>query len=370
MEENSVTLPPQEEEEEEEGETLVTPTPQPSIFLTIPPHLFLPTTSKPTSSRPTSKPTSSPTTPQPSPGPTTYSAPTQHQDYCSKIVLRTKCINSVEPFNCKWSGSCVADISSVVVSTTTTTTTTTTTPAAACTTNGYQWHRDKSTQGATCTNNQDYPQVWDDPNLISKYLFDTPEECCLAHFTLETCTAIDACGCGALHTLDMSFSNSESDITATSSSITEEVSDTTSSSHCKDLGRRDCSYESNCKWTGYTTGCDDATTEEVCNSHRRESTCLRNTSCTWNTSKCVAKTTAVDNTMVEASASISEDADCSKRRYHPKNILDKTCTNDKEFPTAWGDEFFSLTAEECCNTHYGGITSCNIVDVCSASTNQ
>jgi hypothetical protein len=74
--------------------------------------------------------------------------------------------------------------------------------------------------------------------------------------------------------------------------------------------------------------------------------------------------------MVEASASISEDADCSKRRYHPKNILDKTCTNDKEFPTAWGDEFFSLTAEECCNTHYGGITSCNIVDVCSASTNQ
>ena len=52
--------------------------------------------------------------------------------------------------------------------------------------------------------------------------------------------------------------------------------------------------------------------------------------------------------MVEASVSISaEDADCSKRRYHPKNILDKTCTNDEDFPDTWRDEYFSSTAEEC-----------------------
>lgn len=41
--------------------------------------------------------------------------------------------------------------------------------------------------------------------------------------------------------------------------------------------------------------------------------------------------------MVEASASISQDADCSKRRYHPKKILDNTCTNDEDFPDAWRD---------------------------------
>jgi hypothetical protein len=190
-------------------------TPRPTWSITIPPHLLLPPTTRPPTKLPTIPPTPLPTR-SPTPLPT-------QQD------------NMVQ--------------NSSPVSTPTTNT---------CT-DGFKWHRGKPSQGSTCTNDQDYPRAWDDPQVTTNYLFDTPEECCLKHFTLETCAAMNACG--VQQTLNLSFSTPPPTPAPTPPSGGGGSS--SSSSNCAGKWRRSCSLDTNCSWNRLERSCVDATTNTM-----------------------------------------------------------------------------------------------------------
>ena len=147
---------------------LLTPveTPRPTLHLTVPPFLLTPPTNPPTN---------------PPQDDVQQYFPNQDQDYCSRIQRRRRCRNDSK---CEFvRGSCRATnndplpvISEDICSA------------------GFKWHRGKPSQGSMCSNDRVYPLAWDDPQHTDRHLFDTAKECCLAHFTLETCTAINACG--------------------------------------------------------------------------------------------------------------------------------------------------------------------------------
>ncbi len=253
------------------------PTPRPTLYLTIPPHLLRPDeTPRPTllitipphllrpnvTPRPTLritipphllKPPTTPPQQQPQQDMVPNSSPLQ--DDCSKILGLRRC-NSYTGGKCKWvAGVCRAAAAADSITTNT------------CTV-GFKWHRGKPSQGSTCINDLDYPRAWDDPQVTASHLFDTPEKCCLVHFTLETCTAINACG----------------------------VHQTLSSFNCSGYGRGRCKLDANCSWKPAPDSICVATTTmpqtssaagsqaTKCSGYTwRQRACNRDPSCTWST---------------------------------------------------------------------------------------
>jgi len=217
-------------------------TPRPTLLLTIPPHLIKPAggTPRPTLqitippqllNPPTKPPTKPPTNP-PQLDVGQQSSPVQ--DACSKRRRMRGC--NRQP-NCEWfQGSCrTVSTSSSVNDEPSTTETETETPTVC--TDGFKWHRGRSTEGSKCSNDLDYPRAWDDPQHTDTYLFDTPEQCCLANFPSEACTVMNACG--EEQTLGLSSS---------SAIIPMTVAIPSSSSNCSGKGRIVCKRDPNCNW--------------------------------------------------------------------------------------------------------------------------
>jgi hypothetical protein len=302
-----------------ETDAVDTPTPRPTLHLTIPPHLLKPPeTPKPTllftipphllepdvTPKPTVASTPPPQLPIAPPPQDMVQNSSPLQDHCSKFQRRKSCL--VDD-TCKWDGVlCKAkgDSSSITPEPDTSTTN-------ICT-NGFKWHRGKSSQGSTCSNDQNYPRAWDDPKDSTKRLFDSPEECCLVHFTLETCVAINACGVPlTLGSSSTSTSGNSVIVAMTEAVPSSDGSSSSGGSNCSgNKRRRFCKLDPSCNWNWSEGVCvAEATTMQqtlsfvgteapACSRHgRKRRACSSDTNCTWDTqvAKCVATASTVEN---------------------------------------------------------------------------
>mmetsp|Transcript_10331 Transcript_10331/g.15634 ORF Transcript_10331/g.15634 Transcript_10331/m.15634 type:complete len:518 (-) Transcript_10331:266-1819(-) len=239
-----ITIPPHLLQSNEET------TPRPTLLLTIPPHLIQPAGGT-TTPRPTLHLTIppqlllNPPTEPPQQQQDGGQQPSPVQDACSKRRRRRGC-NKVP--NCEWvDGSCraVDTSSSVNDDSSSTETDTDTEPTVVCT-DGFKWHRSRPSEGSKCTNDLDYPKAWDDPQYTDKYLFDTPEKCCIASFPLDACTVINACGEQQMLILPSSSSSSSGNSGLVS--MSDSIPTSSSSSNCSGQKRIPCKKDSNCFW--------------------------------------------------------------------------------------------------------------------------
>lgn len=220
--------------------TVATPTPRPTLLLTIPPYLLQPEeTQRPTllltippylhkpedTPRPTSSVSTVPTDPQ-TDFPTSY-FPTYFQ--------------TNPPTNPPTKPPTNPPTNSPTHPPTNPPTNPPTLAQNAVCTDGFKWHRGKPSEGSKCTNDLVYPRAWDDPQITDKYLFDTPDKCCLAHFTLDTCTVVNAC---SEQQTVLSSSSETSDLV----SMTETMPSPSNSSNCSGKRRKPCKLDPNCQW--------------------------------------------------------------------------------------------------------------------------
>ena len=235
---------------------------------------------------------------------------------------------------------------------------------------GYKWHHKGSTS-QSCSNDKQYPVAWDNPSVSSLLLFDTPEECCEAFFSLVDCSVIDACG--KVYTVisppqpTTSPTYVPTGYPTKGNSMAEDFLNGITNScksnkwHPKSLVDRKC-----------TNGNDDFPPLWSIDTAMREKffvdTPLECCSKFYNNWECeIVDTCSIAN--LGPPEPSTENRNCDGRKWHPKSALDRTCTNDDNFPPIWKSDiamrvkFLLDTAKECCDAFYS-IGHCEIVNVC------
>ena len=229
------------------------------------------------------------------------------------------------------------------------------TPCAAD--NDNKWHR--GAQPNICTNDLNYPFAWDDPATTHEYLHGSPEECCASDLMkTDTCIVEDICGVKS-GMIDPDFPMvSGADYSTTTATATAKATSMVTSSAVSTVA--------------------SSTTGQVsmnCESWRKRKGCVKDSKCNWNSSSnsCVVDHLAVPNNV--AKKEDGENDYCAGKKYHPKSASDHKCSNDDVYPLVWIKEpnlmsrYFFASSEECCEAFYGD-GPCEVVNICSGSTND
>jgi len=110
--------------------------------------------------------------------------------------------------------------------------------------------------------------------------------------------------------------------------------------------------------------------------------CVKDPECIWHTSeKSCARlaTTSGDihenkggittTTTTTPESTTPASQNCVGRRWHPKTVTDRTCSNSHDYPPLWdnhpySEQYLFNSFKQCCKVFYGG--TCNQEDVCEA----
>lgn len=129
---------------------------------------------------------------------------------------------------------------------------------------------------------------------------------------------------------------------------------------CNGKLRKKCIKDPECTWVTSENFC--AKTQTLGDAHENE---------TGDTDMTTAATTKAEEitakTTVSTKTTPSDSQNCDKRRWHPKTITDRTCSNSHDYPSLWdnnpySEQFLFRTFKQCCKKYYGG--ACKIEDVC------
>jgi len=193
-----------------------------------------------------------------------------------------------------------------------------------------KWHP-KSATDHICSNSLDYPETWNDPDVAPRFLRNSSLDCCNHFYSGMECVVVDVCG-------------SDNFTSITAADCGEKLWHPTS------LEERRCTNDDIYPPLWDTLGNqflrDSA--EDCCGAFYVYGDCV------------------IDNICPPP---VPSPRDCEGKKWHPKSITERVCSNSDEFPAIWGlppmsDEFLLNTAEECCFQHYSD-GDCEILDICN-----
>jgi len=285
-----------------------------------------------------------------------------------------------------------------------------------------RWHKGH-TGPNICTNDLDYPLAWDDPTITADHLFDTVRECCdnfVDNEDMDTCVVVDICDKMST-TIDLnapaklsiqfptyspmqSSMTNELDVSPATDSPSHSPAhppiDTAPVSLCAGKRKKRCANDPECNWvinscvdglvlTGsgelVNDGCagikyhptnvlerkctnDDnfpsiwshtmdkyffSSGQDCCAAFYDGGPCEVNNICIISSNKLIAGATTTHQ-------------NCHGGKWHPTSVLERTCTNSKEYPSSWAlspEKYFFGTAEKCCQFFYRD-GNCNRHDIC------
>lgn len=193
-----------------------------------------------------------------------------------------------------------------------------------------KWHP-KSATDHICSNSLDYPETWNDPDVAPRFLRNSSLDCCNHFYSGMKCVVVDVC-------------RSDNITSITAADCGEKLWHPTS------LEERRCTNDDIYPPLWDTLGNqflrDSA--EDCCGAFYFDGDCV------------------IDNICPPP---VPSPRDCEGKKWHPKSITERVCSNSDEFPAIWGlpplsDEFLLNTAEECCFQHYSD-GDCEILDICN-----
>jgi len=227
---------------------------------------------------------------------------------------------------------------------------------------GHKWH--KGLERNTCTNDLDYPSAWNDPAVANSFLFDTFVECCAEYVNTESfCTVVDICetrptviGPGQLLDLLAELLAAGS---PTESPTTLSLRPTMAVG-CGQNKPRKCVKDPECSWDRTTKSCVDLVPMDI-DEHVDEKVDVQ-------LDEKVDED--VGNRVDEDDHADVYADDCGKK-YHPKSVLERKCTNDDVYPSIWDRPdmrrvYFFTSSADCCAFFYSD-GPCHVVNICSAN---
>jgi len=165
---------------------------------------------------------------------------------------------------------------------------------------------------------------------------------------------------------------------------------TTSKPTCGGRKKKKTCVKAECVWNVSTNSCSDVPTTNspkstsmrgevttqpniVCGGIRKKELCT-NAECIWDVSiySCADAVLALPGERNQV-VSVGGNHDCDKRKYHPKSVLIRECSNDDSFPSVWASSpdmrntYFFAVGDDCCDIIYSD-GPCIVVNICSPTS--
>jgi len=275
-----------------------------------------------------------------------------------------------------------------------------------------KWHMTKDL--SKCSNNFDYPEIWLNEDKTHSFFFDSPAECCMSIFSYEDCEIEDICATEVAssdtNTVDPTKEPSEMPTIKPTHNPSQQPTPTPlsempphpslqnngSNDGCNGKSRKQCLKAPACTYDQTGNACvktetnnelappqplvqikTGANTANKCESMIRKP-CIKDPECVWHISKkSCSQRTSSNGMIIESKSDIttmttpatksapSASPICNERKWHPKTVNDRTCSNSLHYPPLWNvypDQYLFQSFKQCCKKFYNG--TCKQEDVC------
>ena len=164
--------------------------------------------------------------------------------------------------------------------------------------------------------------------------------------------------------------------------------------HCMGKTKKQCAKETECKYNRVGRTCEKmerksqtqptsppskAISHETmpqsnsCGTRKNKKQCAKVDTCIWDPSinACSPQDAAPSNIKDIDSVTQPASQHCDGRRWHPRTVTDRTCSNSHDYPPLWDQPTYSTkylfnSFESCCRVFYEG--QCSKEDVCNPRT--